>query len=78
MTHKLTHTYTKLSINDIHTETTTDRKNENVPTQTQTHLNTHTITMTRKMIYKQTYKRIQTFKKHIKINKIERSENNYE
>ena len=30
------------------------------------------------MIYKQTYKRIQTFKKHLKINKIERSENNME
>ena len=60
MTHKLTHTYTKLSINYIPTETTTDRKNETnhiqyVPTQTQTHFNTHTITMTHKMIYKQTY-----------------------
>ena len=33
--------------------------------------------MTYKMVYKQTYKRIQTFKKHLKSNKIERSENNY-
>ena len=48
MTHKLTHTYTKLSINYIHTETTTDRKNETihtqyVPTQAQTHFNIHTL-----------------------------------